>query len=75
MWKIFVMALTHKDLMALALEFVVFAKDSTKDGKFNGRECGRVLSYMWRMVKTIEGMDRPAPGRPRSLGEPRKQEE
>jgi hypothetical protein len=75
MWKIFVMALTHKDLLALALEFVVFAKDSTKDGKFNGRERGRVLSYMWRMVKTIEGMDRPTPGRPRSLGEPRKQEE
>ena len=32
MWKIFVMALTHKDLMALALEFAVYAKDSTKDG-------------------------------------------
>ena len=75
MWKIFVMALKHKDLLALALEFVVFAKDSTKDGKFDGRERGRVLSYMWRMVKTIEGMDRPTPGRPRSLGEPRKQEE
>jgi hypothetical protein len=75
MWKIFVMALKHKDLLALAMEFAVYAKDSTKDGKFDGRERGRVLSYMWRMVKMIEDMDRPTPGRPRSLGEPRKQEE
>ena len=57
MFKALMVAMKYKALLPRAIEFIVFVQNATRDGKLDKAERGKVLSYMWDIIKEAERLN------------------
>ena len=57
MLKALMAAMKYKALLPKAIAFIVFVENATKDGMLDKSERGKVLSYMWDIIKEAERLN------------------
>jgi hypothetical protein len=50
-------AIKYKELLPIAIDFIVFAQEATKDGKLLDTERGTVMRHMWAIIKAAEKLN------------------